>query len=759
MAKIPEYKSSVQIQGADTVSFAGSTAGLSNTYDAFAQMGAQFAQNMADTRAMEAGIEAAKRGPQTLLPSPTSADAQYAKAFKEQQYSQSLANSTKFLERLTFNTQKYLNANSLMAMDGIAQQGIHELTQSLDPEVSRNLKPKLEAIYDSTRLKLEGQLFEQERQASKSNANFAIEKSMEAASDLIAQGNHRGAIDLYQSIESVIDDPIAYPDATHADRARIKEAFKETLKDADTRADISARLRNGMDVPGTLKKYANATTTKDNLRRAQVAYDTYRNYNTMVDSYDNKLIVDAQTKREMGTLTPFDMQNLKNELQPLTFAKFEMETLRWLKSHQAEEDTYAFFVANAQNPINLSEQTPQQLDKNFARRVQEFSVANNVPPDLNAQIEVAKGIDYAIPSLNKKISAGLNSGNPAIATDMAGLYASLKKWNPNTVSGVSDDAANKADIINAQLSAQVPIAEAYKNATNTVDGLTEAEIKYRQDQFKYLLSSHGYSDPVMQELLVGAQMGIGADLIPTGLMPDFMTAFKDAYIGTKNWDLALNKATERIKRVYGPEDINGIKMWSKFPTSITWPDNNLTLKRNMAIKTALGIFEGQKAAFLNPESTANVYYDFKEGTIRDVDNEYTQSRLTPKPGVFGYFKDQTFEVVRHEIDPLDPDKIHHIPGILIIKSDDYTQSPQPGQYPTQGYWFLPDGKNIPQMIYDAKTFTNARFGYNPEEIEKAKAASLQKFVDNKRNNDAASKELRDKIIEMREQLGEDLYFD
>jgi hypothetical protein len=262
-------------------------------------------------------------------------------------------------------------------------------------------------------------------------------------------------------------------------------------------------------------------------------------------------------------------------------------------------------------------------------------------------------------------------------------------------------------------------------------------------------------------------MGFSGDNIPNGLYVDFMNNFEKAYTFNPDWEMALEKAKSDTARSYSETSINGNKqvMWLAPDKALPMGDNEVYLK-NLLISKSESLFKKQ----LEKGSQFGYRYKFEEGTLRAEGNVLYESRQVGsserqerkallKKGVITPEMEQkisqTYSVAPGTIRVVQVDSGgNEIKGQLYITSDAKTEMPRPGESPSYGMYFLPDGKFVPKPMYDPENFADvARFSVTKEDIQKANSIKAQRdeaIVNRQKYVNSVNAQ----ITEMREKYGE-----
>jgi hypothetical protein len=777
MADLPEYQRSTQIEVGETATgFARATKGLSDSYNIWSDLGIEVAQNAASQRSRELGREAGNVPGRTLIPAFTKSDAEFNKAYHEQEYNIALQNGTNVINKAAFEAFKNPSAQSVAAYEKFVTQYMQENMPTLTRETAYALKPALEQSFLASKYKLEEEVFKRALTFQKETFQQSINSGIKNATDLIANGDEAGGDEAVSKVKGSLNSDFGRTNYSEGARKEILTEVDKQVIGAKSRAQMNQAIESG-SAEQVLKDAANLPPTADNLVRMQSLYGAYSQYSSMVNANDSIVTNNYTKKLVEGSLTPTDMITAKEDLSASGYSKFEVTVAKWLAQNTKDNSAIEYFNKNFNNSIALANMTPDEINTGFNARVKALSGGGT--PNLADEAVVAREVQATVPYFNNKLKAGINSNDAQVAVQSAQLFRSLLQDNPLSVDGIDSKTAMKAQIINDQLAANATPLEAWEHATKNVDNLKPEDIKRREEMFEEELKTNGKKSTSDQLAWAQTQAGFNGYQVPPSIASDFLNAMKRNYVASGDWAASEKLATQVIQSLYGFTNVNGQKMVTYLPIEKTWPNgNNETYIQNVLVDKLERLFIEQKQSFDDPDSTTGFYFKFPDGIIKPQGNILSDKRIAsneivkvkvPVPEGFnavwlgdeGEFKQ--YYVPKVNFIPairIDAEG-NEIRGRIITSSDKYTMLSQSGLPPTYGVLFLADGKNLPQQVFDTDT-SAARFMFNENDMKlldeistRGESEAQHKAYDDRK----AADELRAKIIEMREALGEDQYYD
>ena len=777
MADLPEYQRSTQIEVGETATgFSRVTKGLSDSYQVWSDLGIEVAQNAANTRARESGREAGNTPGRTLIPAFTKADSEFNKAYHEQEYNIALQNGTNVINKAAFEAFKNPSAQSIAAYEKFVGQYIQENMPNLTKETAYALKPELEKAFLTTKYKLEEEVFNRALKFQKETFQSSINSGVKYATDLMANDNEIGGDEAIAKVKASLNSDFGRTNYSDGARKEILMEIDKQVIGAKARVQMNRAIEKG-NAEEVLKNAANLPPTADNLVRMQSLYGAYSQYSSMVNANDS-IVTNGYTKKLVeGDLTPTDMITAKQDLSPSAYSKFEVTVAKWLAQSNKDNSAIEYFNSNFNNSIALANMTSDEINKGFNARVQAQNPGG--PPTLADEAVVAREVQATVPSFNNKLKAGINSNDAEVAVGSAQLFRSLLQDNPLAVDGIDTKTAMKAQMINDQIAANAAPLQAWEYATKNIDNLKPEDIKRREELFEEELKSNGKKSTSEQLAWAQTQGGFSGYQVPPSMASDFVNAMKRNYVTSGDWASSEKLATQIIQSLYGFTNVNGQKMVAYLPIEKTWPNgNNETYVQNVLVDKLERLFIEQKQSFDDPDSTTGFYFKFPGGLIKPQGDILSDKRIASKEtvkvdvpipegfnavwlGDEGKFK--KYYVPKVDFIPVirvDADG-KEVRGRIIVSSDKYTMLSQSGLPPTYGVLFQEDGKNVPQQVFDTDT-SAARFRFNENDMkllneisQRGESEAQHRAYDAKK----AADELRAKIIQLREALGEDQYYD
>ncbi len=737
---IPEYKRSQGIiPAAEPQGFDAALKETGASSRIIGELGSQLSKSASLEQSRQAGFEAGLTPGRTLLPAFTENDKEFIKTYREQEYNIAANNASLAIQRFAFEAQKIPSAKSLANFNAQLNEYEQNNVGLLTKETARELKPKLDALRLSVNLDVEKAMFEKGQTFQKENLKGSIERTSKDVGDLLANGLYEQAFADKERAKNTLDTPWAastWPEET-------RKALKKEIDTSYYRDVAKNQMSDAVKVPGAAEELltdaAKLPPTHENITKQESYLATYNNYRALTKAHDQVKISEATQDLENGTWTPVKMIALKSEVSAPAYAQFELAVDRHLRKSKEDEATYAYMLNNSKDAIALANLTSDELNGGFAQMLKRGALAQGSPLTFEQEAHTAQQIEAAIPSFNKKLSAGINSNNPEMAAKSAQIYAAMFDKNPLAVSGVDAKSKAKADVIAAQLGGNASPLEAVKFATDKIDNLSPKDIQARQELFKAQLKDNDKNNPIDQEKWVRKATGFGSKQMPPGVVNDFMASMQRHYMISGDWGIAEKNASLDIKGAYGED--HGRVMY--LPPSLSWPGgDNTTFVNNLAISQLERLFSDQRIAYDN--NNALSYFEFPDKAIKAPGNILYDSRLqgiaTPGGGIPG-----------RQIPAVMVSDNGRVKGHVIYNSDVETVK-DGSQPPSYSFLFVPNDKSKPIPIYNQE-HGQARFVFGAKE-SKAYQDTIDKEKSRKGSEQKAADALANKIAEVRELHGD-----
>jgi len=706
MADLPEYQKSQSIQtAAQPLGFAGVMADVGKlSTSIISELGMKAAQAASNQRAALAGAETGATKPGlNLLPFLGESDKHFQQAYQDQEYATAVKDGSNYLERIRFEALKNPSAEGLALYDESYINAIDTLSNNLSKVNASRVKEQLSAKALVGRYDIEGQILQKDNKYLVENFQAAFEQSIKSINDLMGLGDEKSADAIIETTNSIIDSPDIQ--VSPSVRIKLKEALEQAKTDSKYRAEMTQAIKDGKGEE-LLKDIAGEKLTSANAHKAEVMAATYKNHQMLVSAYESKYVDKLTAKAKMGELSQSDMVMAESQLGASSFAAFEVKVAKILAAQKEQAAIFDYADENKSNALALSRLTPDQLNGYFAEKVKRTSIETGMPPDLQMEAEVARTIDAPISSFNKRVSAGINSNNPDVARQAAGVYGSLMLVNPNAMSGVTAEAGQKADTLNRLLTNGSEPDKAVEAASKHYDNLTPTQVKERGEMYERIIQTKAKWKTIdKQKSAIASSMGFNKDIIPDGLTIDFMTTLKEKYMESGNFDDALKNTTDQLSQVYSETDLNGFKQVMK-----NAPDRHLPTAevRSMIRQEADNLFSSANVDFEKHPNSKGLYrYVTPTGKAQTINVE-GKNRLA------GLELESLVQPVY--IERFDS-KGNMTKGTLLVLPDRFSEFLPEGTKASYGMWFYEDGALQPQPIYDVnKDYSNARFTITDKNI-------------------------------------------
>lgn len=747
MAKdLPEYTRQQGITpAASPQGFDTAMAEVASSTNIISQLGTQISQMASNEQARLAGLEAGKTPGRVLLPAFTESDQEFVKAYKAQEYNIAAISASKALETFSFEAKKMPSNKSLETFNQQMGEYVQNNIDILSADTVQELKPKFEAQILGVNHEIQQAVFNKNQKFMQDGLKQSITQSEKDVEQLISQGLYQEAEKVKERQKNELDsDWAAYMFAPE-----IRQGIKKEIDDSYLRATYRKTMTDAFKVPGLaeelLQDAAKLSPSLENLMKQEVYLATYKNHRALVRSTDEIKLAQATFDLEADQMTPVKMLTLKEEISAPAYADFEVKVARHLRKNKEDETHADYLLDNSRDAIALANLTDAQLNEGFATLLKRGAQAAGQNLTFEQEAMMAEQLEATIPSFNKKLSGGINSNNPEMAVKSARMYANLFDKNPTSVAGIDAKSKAKAELINEQIAANSTPIDAWKFASDKIDNLTPKDIAQRRELFQAYLKDNDKKSPLQQDAWVRKITGFGDKKMPPGIVTDFVAAMEREYMLSQDWGISEKNATLTIKGLYGED--HGRIMY--LPPSANWPggDNPVFLS-NLAIMQLENILHDTRIAFDAPNSTATHYFKFKEGSLKEPGLTLFESRLkgVTTPGGISFRPSTRLRGVMVDSNGKE------VSGEFIYNSDIYTTKDK-NALPSYAFLFIPKGSNKPIEIF-TKDLSAARF-YFGEEERKHYQSLLETEKKRKASQRFRADELKNKIIEMREALGEE----
>lgn len=742
MAKdLPEY------QRRETIKPAAAPVGMANVASAstaelvVGSIGAYASQQAAQEYAQYSGKKAGKVPGQKLLPNLTPNIKSYNEAYREESAKVLLTQGDNLLNQYQQDFNKIPNPtgpDALMFAEN-ATRGLSDLLAYADPKDEQEIRRAYFQKFSALNLQAADRVQKADEKRLIDNYNKNTEANLNNIFNFSLQGMDQAAEDSYQAqlknLETVRDYIGEEKYIQGLQSARMARAL------ADKSADIEYLYRQEGELAAIEYMQDFATHKQEGLTDVERDSLLPQLYNRLVQTqkieglsdkiqYGNAQIEMAQSP--MGMLSPERLQYYQENLSKETFNDLQLKQITAQKKNIEAGEIATYLNNNAGNSIALGQLSKEQLDTGFKEVVKFEESRTGKPVDLADEARLAANYDVAIPSVNKKIVDGINSKNPEIAAQSAGIYSALALDHPNAIAGVDNTTALKADKISSLIANQTPADKAVAYANDNIGNKTSTQVKELRERFKEEVKIRRLNAPSLQKILTGSITGFdpGIEWSP-GLVNDFINLTEMNYLEGADWDLATKNAADQIKRTYKETDINGFKQVMYLPPTMNANPKDV---KEMILERTQQVCEASFKNFnYNPDSTALFYYEL------DLPKVYVSEKYDPlnplAPDLQAQPRAEKNEILT--IDKIKPDqaiKMKRIgldgkeaKGILYISSDKYTSFPPTGELPSYSIMFKEDGKQVPELVYDAdNNFTNARFSVSQPQLSDVKKQQAQR---------------------------------
>lgn len=295
------------------------------------------------------------------------------------------------------------------------------------------------------------------------------------------------------------------------------------------------------------------------------------------------------------------------------------------------------------DPENKAE--AHAVDLYFQRHV---AISGNVSPDQYASgaAEITRQTGILPASVAAKIRVGLISGDPAQTAQAAALAARIESVNPRVdVFQKSPRLAALAGMVNANLQAGLPAAQAYQLAVRTAD-IPPEQRKIRDASYAQALKAQGPNSDYIQKALgheASGFLGFKHSLpVPISMQAEFDGLTRQFYDQTGSLPQARELAAAQLQKTWGPSNVNGTDELMKYPPPAGMVP---TIRSDIAAHAKEIGFKGDPSTL---HLTPNGNTDATRG------RSWSVTYVDPKTGVTDVLMDQNHRPLAYHL-PTGPD--------------------------------------------------------------------------------------------------------
>ncbi len=681
MVTTPTFKRQESVQAGSGLSgVSNALQGQAQNYSAFANLASNVAGEAAIERSRIEGIQAGQTPGQDLLPEITPSGKAFADAYRTESTSIVTMNAQDSLQKLLFEASKNPSIDTLGAYRketrGIIEKLSPLIPEEMRPEFQRRLASaasdgslKLEAAIESRNLK---NLSESQGMAhaelSKDDFTQSSDEEFErldglkfsgeigAGTEKIDTRTDKSGLSIQQQQKNEKSGLDKEREARRGNHEKRKQAAEEHRNNLVSMGALSPAMAKKQEQELELsaakgaavgaKNYAEKTKTTPEFFKKMVdepnsfhflkgkPYETQReiiNF-TLKDHLQNESLMKSQQQMEMNKyeallsqnlLTPENLSQAEVNLTPENYSKLELSLAKAMAKENKNLFDFSEGQAISNNPVALADKKPEYLENLFNGTVNNLAKSNNGQPISQEQIfEAVSGIAAAVPSVNKRLNAAMESGNAQAIIDSSKMIRALTQKQPLSINDVSEKNKSKAAQFETFVTHGFNEQEAAQLTMERFAGKTDKEIEERANSYDDFQKVEKIGKNHWGNTVNHVAKGLGADEaeLPDGITIDYQRLHRGLFMSGLDWETADKRAFEKLNQVVGVSDVNGRKQVLNYaPEKIVQGFGPWF--RNQGIAEFEKTADLIKTEFDRKGSTQAFYYEIPDGQIAKIGPE------------------------------------------------------------------------------------------------------------------------------------------
>ncbi len=701
------------------------------------------AQNASNQAAQERGIDAAQNPGRSLWPSFTKADQEFNKAYKEEEGQVLQYRGTQAIRKMFDEVAKDPNPTglSLDKYEKSSKDTINDIISNSDVSNKTVLKRYLEDVYEDGFSKLSHKVEEANRRyLDKQMASQAV-----STSENMISANRDGKFDAGKEF---FDQRIKQISMVAADKGWDSQTLENAIKSETELYQESMGQYQYLNTPEGEKPELMADIRKnpDNhvflkgLNRVQQdrVIGNLQNFNS---NYQGALegqryinYTNAEAKRTLGTLSPEDVNNAAETMGPRYAAKLNSSIATQQTKINKEAALSAEMTPVLDDAVQMSKYSNDQVNTVFQKILgvgaKNLGIDVNAMP-LTAQAQLAEGIKAPITSLSDKLSSGIKSKDPRVASEAIASYNKLSENNPVSMAKIDNDADKIAVLAKNLKQGGTQELEANLQAQQAILELDDNKMIERSNRYDKLTGAQAGSNNLKDfKNLTNFATNLcdfsSGSRLPPGFGEVFKAQHQANFMSTGDWNTANELTSRNIRRTYKETDINGFKevMYLAPDLFNIYGSDGTPFIRNQMIEKAAYDFQQGKEAF--DQGLSSVYYTIdKESLIENQDDlmkafyrgivNVQKGEVTEKDRLlFPIYSEKRVGITRHSGangKVTDTDK-----GYLMMSSDQKSGLPEDGGITPNYFLEMQIGDNRTMLSDPTNPRVALRFQPNVEAI-------------------------------------------
>ncbi len=568
MADMPEYQRGTRINPGSPVQ--GFEQALGNYGSATADIGAfgsQLAQNAANQMAREKGVEAAQTPGRNLIPSFTQADAEFSKAYKQEEGNVLQYQGAQSLKKMYEDVNKNPNPTSkdLELYEQNARKSIDGLLELSDASNKSALKRSLEGSY-------EGYFYDLSNKVSNANRKY-LDDSLSAQSETTREqmntASREGRVDqakvFFDKRIEQIEQRAALDGLSQERVKQIKEQEAELYQlgmgeyqylqqSEQEKPNFIADIRKEPEKHDFLKGMNAVQQDRviTGLQQFASQYDSafkgqqYVNYAGLLAKLKEGKLSDVELNAAVD----------ENRISAKQIADLGIQQARTsVKSNRIHNEGTAI-AGNYDNAVFLANTT--DAPRNYAVDKIIMPLAEKQkggPLNLTEQSQLLSGFKAPVESLQKRMSAALTAGTPQQKMDVSKAVAIAKESNPILIRGMSKNDMALAGLYDSySKNPEAMTEEGFKKIEDKVLNVSREDLEERQLKSDTYFKDKGLGDAdyLKKATLDALELDKKASL-PAGLTIVYSNLIRDAIMRTGDVKQAEQEAAYELKEFYGAD--------------------------------------------------------------------------------------------------------------------------------------------------------------------------------------------------------------
>lgn len=566
MAEIPQYKRREAIQPQAQVSGVGEALkGLGQVKGSlFKSIGSHLANTASLQHAQEAGHEAGKNPGRMLLPAFTQSDAEFVKAYKQEEYSTLEFQGNQLLQKLFNDAKLNPSSSSLATFEQNAKNGLLDIISKSTPENESTLKRALMQAYEGNYYTLSNAVYSKNKQMMESQRNVQNDEAVKRITNNQLNGLHDAARADYEHVKADIEkrskEESWLPERKAKALEVVERAYKEGYYQRKWQEAEEQNPGAGERFIDTLRR--NPPEGMTPIQQNEVIQATIQyagQYKSALAGQQNINYVNAQAMIRSGTMTDLDMIALQTQVNAQQFAQLELMRVKTTGENTRIHREGLGVVENFQNPVYLSNVT--DAPRNYAVDKIMIPAAEREkgsPLTLSEQTELLGSFKAPVESLQKRLTAALSAGTPEQKVDAANAVAIAKEQNPMLLKGMSKNEMALADIYRRQANNPKTFTEEGQKAIqDSIYNVSDETLQERQRMVNTHFKDKGFSDQDYLRQATYKALGMKPSekkrQLPAGLTTVYKNLVRDGIMRTGDIKQAEEEAAFELKNNYGDD--------------------------------------------------------------------------------------------------------------------------------------------------------------------------------------------------------------